>query len=328
MKVRDPTSVQEHFVLANIKALDLCMCAVFLWLSGRALHFPPRSTSQRKAKWLSRGLPRKLSPTRQTRCESRRQCPPWGRKPWMVWVRSGAPPPLHCSWEWADYTFGTAGYGWGSDWLGDRTGDQTAPSPLSSSPLVLSSPPSSLVPLSSPENAYDPPVPAPRKFLSSHPLLPPPLLLSGSPPAHPQPPICTVWAPRVCHPLASWGWSIPHIRLRGPDSASACRPSGSTWFQAPSTLSRWLSVSASGSSTTCSTTVGWPHGVGSHPSSMAPPSVFSTVDHHHGCGLGPAVLLLLRDPPISSLAPPSLVTPLNSVCRPPPGCPSSSWASP
>ncbi len=32
-----------------------------------------------------------------------------------------------------------------------------------SSPLVLSSPPSSLVPLSRPEGAYDPPVPAPRK---------------------------------------------------------------------------------------------------------------------------------------------------------------------
>ncbi len=41
-----------------------------------------------------------------------------------------------------------------------------------SSPLVPSSPPSSLVPLSSPEGASDPPVPAPRKCLPSH--LPPP----------------------------------------------------------------------------------------------------------------------------------------------------------
>ncbi len=190
-----------------------------------------------------------------------------------------------------------------------------------SSPLVPSSPPSSLVPLSCPEGASDPPVLAHRKCPSSHLFLPPPLLLSGSPPPHPQPPICMVRALRVCHPPASWDWSIPHIRLRGPDSATARRHSGSTWLLA---LSRWLSVSASGSSTTCSTTVGWPHGVGSHPSSMAPPSVFSTMDHHHGCGFGPAVLLLLRDPPIPSLAPPSFVTPLNSVCRPPPGCPSSS----
>ncbi len=49
--------------------------------------------------------------------------------------------------------------------------------------------------------------------------------------------------------------------------------------------------------------------------------------HHHGCGLGPAVLLLLRVPPVSSLAAPSFVAPLVSVCRPPPGCPSSSRAT-
>ncbi len=36
---------------------------------------------------------RKLSPTRQTRCESRRQCPSRGSKPWTVWARSGALPP-------------------------------------------------------------------------------------------------------------------------------------------------------------------------------------------------------------------------------------------
>ncbi len=66
-----------------------------------------------------------------------------------------------------------------------------------SCPLVLSSPPSSLNPLSSPEGASDPPVPTPRechpvpapcKCPTSHPLLPPAPLLSGSPPARPQPP--------------------------------------------------------------------------------------------------------------------------------------------
>ncbi len=92
-------------------------------------------------------------------------------------------------------------------------------------------------------------------------------------------------------------------------------------------LARWLSVSASGSSTTCSATVGRPPGVGGHHSSMATPSVGSTVGHHHGCGLGPARLLLLRIPPVSSLAPPSFVTSLVSVSRPPPGWPSSSWAA-
>ncbi len=88
-----------------------------------------------------------------------------------------------------------------------------------------------------------------------------------------------------------------------------------------------LSVSASGSSSTCSAAVGRPPGVGGHPSSMAPPSVGSTVGRCYGCGLGPAVLLLLRVPPVSSLAPPSFVAPLVSVCQPPPGCPSSSWAA-
>ncbi len=64
-------------------------------------YFPPRSASQRKAERLSRGSPWKLSPTRQTRCESRRQCPPRGSKLWTVWARSGALPPaprLRVSW--------------------------------------------------------------------------------------------------------------------------------------------------------------------------------------------------------------------------------------
>lgn len=189
------------------------------------------------------------------------------------------------------------------------------------------------------------------------------------------------------------GWSIPHLSLRGPDSASACRPSGSTsapsplastiscrftglpltsssalvvrrpaiasgllWLLRPTDrstwvfsrsgsspppwspepfappwilsipLARWLSISALGSSPLhhSSVAVGRPPGVGGHPSSVAPPSVGSTVGHHHGCGLGPAVCHLLRVPPVSSLAPPSFVAPLDSVYRPPPGGSSSS----
>ncbi len=64
-------------------------------------HLPPRSVSHHKAERLSRGSPRKLSPTRQIRCESRRQCPPRGSQPWTVWARSWAPPPapwLRVSW--------------------------------------------------------------------------------------------------------------------------------------------------------------------------------------------------------------------------------------
>ncbi len=86
--------------------------------------------------------------------------------------------------------------------------------------------------------------------------------------------------------------------------ASAARALGSTLapriLGIPLTL--WLSVSTSGSSTTCSAAVGRPPGVGGHPSSMAPPTVGSTVGRCYGCGLGPAVLLLLRVPPVSSLS--------------------------
>ncbi|KAL0168397.1 hypothetical protein M9458_036619, partial [Cirrhinus mrigala] len=102
------------------------------------------------------------------------------------------------------------------------------------------------------------------------------------------------------------------------------------------TQDHWLSVSvsASGSTSTCSATVGRPPGVVSLSSTMTPPSIGSAVGYHHGCGLGLAWLLLLRvpsvfslappsvgpalDPSISSLAPPSVVTTLDFVCCPPP----------
>ncbi len=99
-------------------------------------------------------------------------------------------------------------------------------------------------------------------------------------------------------------------------------------------------LSASGSSTTCSAAVGRPPGVISPSSTMAPRSVGSTMGCHHGCGLGPAWLLLLQvplvsvlappsvrsalAPTVSSLAPPSVIT-LDSVGRPPPGHPATSW---
>ncbi len=161
-----------------------------------------------------------------------------------------------------------------------------APSPPPSS-IDPPAPPGSLVPPTPPWSGIDPPSPqdssplaAPRRSVP-----PAPPRISGAPPSPWSPePSAPPWPPRIL--------GIP--------------------------LARWLSVSASGSSTTCSATVGRPPVVGGHHSSMAPPSVGSTVGHHHGCGLGPARHLLLRIPPVSSLAPPSFVTSLVSVSRPPP----------
>ncbi|KAI2653768.1 hypothetical protein H4Q32_014108 [Labeo rohita] len=67
-----------------------------------------------------------------------------------------------------------------------------------------------------------------------------------------------------------------------------------------------LSVSASGSTSTCSAAVSRPPGVVSPSSTMAPPSVGSTVGYHNGCSLGLTWLLLLRVPSVSFLAPPSV----------------------
>ncbi|KAL0177470.1 hypothetical protein M9458_026364 [Cirrhinus mrigala] len=56
-------------------------------------------------------------------------------------------------------------------------------------------------------------------------------------------------------------------------------------------------------------------------STMAPISNGSTMGPLHGCGLGPAWLLLLQVPSVFSLTPPSTVSSLDSVRHPPPGCP-------
>ncbi len=71
----------------------------------------------------------------------------------------------------------------------------------------------------------------------------------------------------------------------------------------PVALALRLSISASGS--TCSVAIGRPPGVGGHSYSTVPPSVGCTVGRCYGCGLGPAVCLLLRVPPVSSLVPSS-----------------------
>ncbi len=89
------------------------------------------------------------------------------------------------------------------------------------------------------------------------------------------------------------------------------------------------------STTTCSSAFGWPPGVVSPSSTMAPPSVGSTVGHRHDRGLGPTwLLLLLQFPSVVTLAPPvfsldtsSIITTLDSVVRPPPGHPTTAWTS-
>ncbi len=102
--------------------------------------------------------------------------------------------------------------------------------------------------------------------------------------AHPQPTISMVQAPRIC---LRFGRQSPRLQPGPPDPQHP-----------PGSLALCLR-----SSTTCSTAVGQPPGVRSHPASMTPPSIGSTVGHHQGCGPGPAVLGV---PSVSSLAPPSV----------------------
>ncbi len=145
-------------------------------------------------------------------------------------------------------------------------------------------------------------------------------------------------------------------------SPQSPEPSASPWPSRSSALplSHWLSISTSGSTTTTSSVaVGRQPRVVSPSSTMAPPSVSSTMNRHLGCGLGPTWLLLLQVPPVfslappsiwstlapsvtvlappsiwsalallvSSMAPPSVVSSLDSVRHPPPRCLSSSWTS-
>ncbi len=246
------------------------------------------------------------------------------------------------------------------DWKTDREID--LPPLLSpSSLLVPSSPPLSLVPSSSPEGASDSPVPDPRKcplLENAHPILPLPRLFSGIPSARPQPPICTVRAPRDCHPPASPGleYPSPPPPLAAPRRSVQPAPLGSFLPSAPH--GSWVTpalprISGSPPQSPEPSAPPWPPGssasawlVGSPPQAPPPPAppplvgplespsllhVSSLCRLHRGpsswlwpgacCAppaLGPSCLI-----PGSSL----LCRPLVSVCRPPPGCPSSSWAT-
>ncbi len=99
-----------------------------------------------------------------------------------------------------------------------------------------------------------------------------------------------VVSPQVCQsPSASWledPLSLP------PTSDSRNPPR-------PVALAHRLSISTSGSSPTCSAAIGWPPRDVIPSSTMAPPSVGSTVGRLHGGGQSPAWLLLLLLPPSS-----------------------------
>ncbi len=151
------------------------------------------------------------------------------------------------------------------------------------------------------------------------------------------------------------GWRIPCLWV--PDSASAHWPNGSTMAPSSllsavahqsicsaklprssssvrlllpfgsalvlchsgSTVAFWIHASASGSSATCSPAVSRPPGVISPSSTIAPPSVSSTVSRCYGCGRGPIWLHLLQAPPVSvwsTLAPPSFFTSLDCLLAP------------
>ncbi|KAL1279536.1 hypothetical protein QQF64_026209 [Cirrhinus molitorella] len=164
---------------------------------------------------------------------------------------------------------------------------------------------------SSPSSTIDPLAP-PGSLVPTAPLwsvvtLPSPL--DSTPPA----------APRRSVPPARLDSSFPPAQPRSSITPATLRLSGSLspprsqvppvppWpFQILCVaLDHRLSVSASGSTSTCSATVGQPHGVVSPSSTMAPPSVGSAVGHRHGWDLGSPWLLLLQLPPVFSLAPPS-----------------------
>ncbi|KAL1260039.1 hypothetical protein QQF64_007866 [Cirrhinus molitorella] len=199
----------------------------------------------------------------------------------------------------------------------------TAEAPLALSPEDPSSP----SPASDPRTPPGPsdPAAAPWHLAPSSPPSPvdPPAPPGSLVPTAPPRSVVTLPSPLDSTPPAAPRRSVPPARL---DSSFPPAPPRSSIAQAPLRLSASVAgaicfalalrilgvapdlrlfVSASGCTTTCSTAVGRPPGVVSPSSTMAPPSVDSTVGCHLGCGLGPTWLLLLQIPPVVSLAPPS-----------------------
>ncbi len=155
-------------------------------------------------------------------------------------------------------------------------------------PVSPPAPPGSLVPPAPPWSVV--PLPPPRDYTPLATLRP-----SGS--------VGFLLPPSSTSVLCRSGFAAA---FRSPAYTSVAKASGSALALRifSLTLALWLSVASSGS--TSSATIGRPHGVGAHSSTMAPPSVGSSMGHHHDCGLGPTGLLLLQASPISVLAPPSV----------------------
>ncbi len=190
--------------------------------------------------------------------------------------------------RWADYTAGTAGPRGRSDWLGDRSGRSRS-------------------------WIY------PWKPGDWQMLLPPPPLSSCSPSARTRPSLSTVRAPLVCHPPSS-PWLEKPLPLP-PDSVDPAAPPR---LLAPSPPPSPVDPSAPPGSLIPPA----PPWSGINPPTPLDSSLFgSTVGHRYDWGLGPAWLLPFQLPAVVTLAPPSSVAPLVSVCWPPPGCPSSSRAT-
>ncbi|KAI2652700.1 Armadillo repeat-containing X-linked protein 2 [Labeo rohita] len=190
-------------------------------------------------------------------------------------------------------------------WTPPRPFDPAAPPRLSApssppSPVGPPAPPGSIIPPAPPWSVVAPPSPLDSSGCASS------LRPSGSvdllPPAGTASDLCR-------------SGSAADLRISA--SASVARALGSAWALRilGVALDHRLSVSASGSTTTCSASVGRPHGVVSLFSTMAPPYIGSTPS------------------PVSSLAPPSIitsldysVTTLDSIFCPPPGSLSSAEA--
>ncbi len=178
-------------------------------------------------------------------------------------------------------------------------------------PVSPPAPPGSLVPLAPPWSVFD------------H--LPP---RASTPPATPRPSDSVrLLLPSGSTLVLCLSGSTAAFRIPASGSVAWAICSALALRILPIALAHRLSVSTSGSTSTCSATVGRPPGVVSPSSTISPPSVGSTVGRHHGCGLGPAWFLLLQVPHVLSLAPPSVWSTLDFGCCPPPRCPSSAGAS-
>ncbi len=161
------------------------------------------------------------------------------------------------------------------------------------SPIDPPAPPGSLTPPALPWSGVDPPSPLDSSPLAAHHRSNPPAPLGSFLPSAPP------------------GSSVAPACISGVPSPPP-EPSAPPWPPG-SSASPWLV----GSPSRAPPPAAPPPLFGPLESAaIPPPSVGSTMGWH-GCGLGLAVRLLLRVSPVSSLAPPSFVTSLVSVCRPP-----------